>query len=132
MSLDLFYYNENIFRFSTSIIDMPKESSAIRKNSTILINDDTRLQAYGWSLSSKNQLKLSEINGKVQVNVPVPVYCRPIFNSNDTTQVILEENVLRFIFSLNLYRYGVLSVLILMVRHLLLMKIHQLKNQLIN
>ena len=52
-----------------------------------MINDDNRLQAYGWSLSSKNQLKLSEVNGKVQVNVPVPVYCRPIFNTNDTTQV---------------------------------------------
>ncbi|CAF4127988.1 unnamed protein product, partial [Rotaria sp. Silwood2] len=72
---------------STSIVDMPKQSSSTRQNSSILINDDNRLQAYGWSLSSKNQLKLSEINGKVQINVPVPVYCRPIFNSSDTTQI---------------------------------------------
>ncbi|CAF3435313.1 unnamed protein product [Rotaria sp. Silwood1] len=72
---------------STTVIDMPKQSSSTRQSSSILINDDNRLQAYGWSLSSKNQLKLSEVNGKVQVNVPVPVYCRPIFNTNDTTQI---------------------------------------------
>jgi hypothetical protein len=70
------------------VIDTPKQSTASkRRGSSILINDDNRLQAYGWSLSSKNQLKLSEVNGKVQVNVPVPVYCRPIFTANDITQV---------------------------------------------
>ncbi|CAF3542225.1 unnamed protein product [Rotaria sordida] len=73
---------------STTVIDIPKQSSSsTRRSSSILINDDNRLQAYGWSLSSKNQLKLSEINGRVQVNVPVPVYCRPIFHTNDTTQI---------------------------------------------
>ncbi|CAF1621565.1 unnamed protein product, partial [Adineta ricciae] len=72
---------------SAVVVDTPKQSSSARRGSSILINDDNRLQAYGWSLSSKNQLKLSEINGKVQVNVPVPVYCRPIFNTNDTTQI---------------------------------------------
>ncbi|CAF4456035.1 unnamed protein product, partial [Rotaria socialis] len=72
---------------STSIASVPKQTPAARQSSSILINDDSRLQAYGWSLSSKSQLKLSEINGKVQVNVPVPVYCRPIFNTNDTTQI---------------------------------------------
>ncbi|CAF4474902.1 unnamed protein product [Rotaria socialis] len=72
---------------STSIASIPKQTPAARQSSSILINDDSRLQAYGWSLSSKSQLKLSEINGKVQVNVPVPVYCRPIFNTNDTTQI---------------------------------------------
>jgi hypothetical protein len=58
-----------------------------RRGSSVLINDDNRLQAYGWSLSSKSQLKLADVNGKVQVNVPVPVYCRPIFNTTDKTQV---------------------------------------------
>ncbi|CAF1455669.1 unnamed protein product, partial [Adineta steineri] len=75
---------------SAVIIDTPRQSSSsstARRSNSILINDDNRLQAYGWSLSSKNQLKLSEVNGKVQVNVPVPVYCRPIFNTNDTTQI---------------------------------------------
>ncbi|CAF1286084.1 unnamed protein product [Adineta steineri] len=75
---------------SAVIIDTPRQSassSTARRSNSILINDDNRLQAYGWSLSSKNQLKLSEVNGKVQVNVPVPVYCRPIFNTNDTTQI---------------------------------------------
>ena len=68
-------------------IDQQRQLLSARHGSSILISDDNRLQAYGWSLSSRNQLKLSEINGKVQVNVPVPVYCRPIFNTNDTTQV---------------------------------------------
>ncbi len=86
-----FHINENdLIYSSTLVIDTPKQyPTAKRRGSSILINDDNRLQAYGWSLSSKNQLKLSEINGKVQVNVPVPVYCRPIFTANDTTQVKL-------------------------------------------
>ena len=74
--------------FSSNVTDSMKSSNATpRRGSSILINDDTRLQAYGWSLSSKNQLKLSEVNGKVQVNVPVPVYCRPLFTAHDQTQV---------------------------------------------
>lgn len=66
---------------TTNVIATPPRTNSI------LVQDDSRLQAYGWSLSSKNQLKLSEVNGKVQVNVPVPVYCRPIFKTNDVTQV---------------------------------------------
>jgi hypothetical protein len=42
--------------------------------------DDTRFEVYGWSLSSVS-------DEKVQANVPVPVYCRPVFNTNDKTQV---------------------------------------------
>ena len=83
-----------MFHFSSNITDSTKSSNATpRRGSSILINDDTRLQAYGWSLSSKNQLKLSEVNGKVQVNVPVPVYCRPLFTANDQTQVNRQNEV---------------------------------------
>lgn len=85
------FIGENLVLFvcsSANITDSTKSSNAtLRRGSSILINDDTRLQAYGWSLSSKNQLKLSEVNGKVQVNVPVPVYCRPLFTATDFTQV---------------------------------------------
>ena len=81
------FIGENLFQFvysSAHITDSTKSSNATpRRGSSILMNDDTRLQAYGWSLSSKNQLKLSEVNGKVQVNVPVPVYCRPLFTAHD-------------------------------------------------
>ncbi len=52
--------------------------------------DDNRFEAYGWSLPSKDQLKLSDIDGQIQVNVPIPVYCRPMFNTNDKTQVKIE------------------------------------------
>lgn len=58
-----------------------------RQDDSILTNDGSRYQAYGWSLPSQNHLKVSNINGKSQVNVPVPVYCQPMFNTNDKTQV---------------------------------------------
>ncbi|CAF3932013.1 unnamed protein product [Adineta steineri] len=60
-----------------------KQSSSVRRNS----DDNNRFQAYGWSISSKNQLKVADVDGKTQVNVPIPVYCRPIFNTNDSTQI---------------------------------------------
>ncbi|CAF1057017.1 unnamed protein product [Didymodactylos carnosus] len=58
-----------------------------RRNNSLIPKDDNRKQAYGWSLPSKDQLKLSESNGKVHLNVPVPVYCRPIYNTNELTQI---------------------------------------------
>jgi hypothetical protein len=50
-------------------------------------NDDTRFEIYGWSVS----------NDKDQANVPVPVYCRPVFNSNDKTQVLKIEYLIKII-----------------------------------
>lgn len=78
------------FYFSPTLTETVNVTSTPPRSSSILVQDDSRLQAYGWSLSSKSQLKLSEVNGKVQVNVPVPVYCRPIFSTNDVTQVNLK------------------------------------------
>ncbi|CAF0875572.1 unnamed protein product [Didymodactylos carnosus] len=81
--------SENLVTESTPKMNQnDKTSSPVkqRKNS-LIAKDDSRVQAYGWSLPSKNQLKLSELNGKVHVNVPVPVYCRPIYNTNDLTQI---------------------------------------------
>ncbi len=49
-------------------------------NSATVPEDDTRFEVYGWSLSSTS-------DEKIQANVPVPVYCRPVFNTNDKTQV---------------------------------------------
>ncbi|UJR21922.1 hypothetical protein I4U23_024991 [Adineta vaga] len=50
-------------------------------------DENNRFEAYGWSISSKNQFKSSDHDGKLQVNVPMPIYCRPIFNINDITQI---------------------------------------------
>ncbi|CAF1491332.1 unnamed protein product [Rotaria sordida] len=69
------------------VIDPVQKSSSTRQDNSILTDDDNRFQAYGWILSSKNHLKSSNINGKVQVNVPIPIYNQPIFNTNDITQV---------------------------------------------
>ena len=54
--------------------------STERSVSESVPEDDTRFEVYGWSLSSAS-------DEKVQANVPVPVYCRPVFNTNDKTQV---------------------------------------------
>ncbi|XP_055893342.1 C-Jun-amino-terminal kinase-interacting protein 3-like isoform X3 [Biomphalaria glabrata] len=44
--------------------------------------DDGRMQAYGWSLPTKFTTHVSkDIPGKSQVPVPVPVYCRPLFEN---------------------------------------------------
>ncbi|CAF3245587.1 unnamed protein product [Rotaria sp. Silwood2] len=71
----------------STAIDPLQKSASTRHDSSILTDDGNRFQAYGWSLSSKNHLKASNINGKVQVNVPMPIYNQPIFNTNDTTQI---------------------------------------------
>ncbi|CAF3562997.1 unnamed protein product, partial [Rotaria sordida] len=69
------------------VIDPVQKSSSTRQDNSISTDDDNRFQAYGWILSSKNHLKSSNINGKVQVNVPIPIYNQPIFNTNDITQI---------------------------------------------
>ncbi|KAK0060740.1 C-Jun-amino-terminal kinase-interacting protein 4, partial [Biomphalaria pfeifferi] len=44
--------------------------------------DDGRMQAYGWSLPTKFTTHVSkDTPGKSQVPVPVPVYCRPLFEN---------------------------------------------------
>ncbi|KAK3757539.1 hypothetical protein RRG08_032707 [Elysia crispata] len=44
--------------------------------------DDGRMQAYGWSLPAKFTTHVPrDTPGKSQVPVPVPVYCRPLFDT---------------------------------------------------
>ncbi|XP_035828297.1 C-Jun-amino-terminal kinase-interacting protein 4 [Aplysia californica] len=44
--------------------------------------DDGRMQAYGWSLPAKFSTHVPrDTPGKSQVPVPVPVYCRPLFDN---------------------------------------------------
>ncbi|CAF1496096.1 unnamed protein product [Rotaria sordida] len=51
------------------VIDPVQKSSSTRQDNSISTDDDNRFQAY------------------VQVNVPIPIYNQPIFNTNDITQV---------------------------------------------
>ncbi|CAG5124083.1 unnamed protein product, partial [Candidula unifasciata] len=43
--------------------------------------DDGRMQAYGWSLPAKFTVSGKETD-RFQVPVPVPVYCRPLFDTD--------------------------------------------------
>lgn len=55
--------------------------------------DDGRLQAYGWSLPAKFQaVPNRESSAKSQVPVPVPVYCRPLFDK-DSGLKVLPKNI---------------------------------------
>ncbi|KAK7485929.1 hypothetical protein BaRGS_00022795, partial [Batillaria attramentaria] len=42
--------------------------------------DDGRLQAYGWSLPAKFTTMPREPSSRSHVSVPVPVYCRPLYD----------------------------------------------------
>jgi len=50
--------------------------------------DDGRMQAYGWSLPSKLQTGTVKESSRVQVPVPVPVYCRPLFEKDTEMKVM--------------------------------------------
>ncbi|CAF1037580.1 unnamed protein product [Rotaria sp. Silwood1] len=71
----------------SAAVDLLQKSVATHHDNSIVKDDDNRFQAYDWILPSKNHLKISNINGKIQVNVPVPIYNQSIFNTNDTTQI---------------------------------------------
>ena len=50
--------------------------------------DDGRMQAYGWSLPAKfTPASNKEGGGKTTVPVPVPVFCRPLVEQDDTLKV---------------------------------------------
>lgn len=55
--------------------------------------DDGRVQAYGWSLPaknpspSKNTNQQSEASKTPLMGVPVPIYCRPLFEKEAGTKV---------------------------------------------
>ncbi|CAF3309490.1 unnamed protein product [Rotaria socialis] len=71
----------------SNVVPLEKSSSTPRTDNSSLTDEANRFQAYGWTLPSKDYLKSSTINGKIQVNVPVPTFCQPIFSSNDKTQI---------------------------------------------
>jgi len=48
----------------------------------MVVKEDGRMQAYGWSLPSKSSLTLSGESSK-PITVPVPVYCRPLFEQDN-------------------------------------------------
>ncbi|CAF2157577.1 unnamed protein product [Rotaria magnacalcarata] len=71
----------------SNVVPLEKSSAPSRNDNSNLTDEANRFQAYGWTLPSKDYLKSSTINGKIQMNVPVPTFCQPIFSSNDKTQI---------------------------------------------
>ena len=49
--------------------------------------DDGRMQAYGWSLPAKFQPQLPAASPRNSVPVPVPVYCRPLLETDIALKV---------------------------------------------
>jgi hypothetical protein len=58
-------------------------------NNAMLIENDHRLQVYGWSLPSNNDSLKSKATQQdpTRVQVPMPVHCQSILTSNEQTQV---------------------------------------------
>ena len=60
-----------------------------KKKKDIESREDGRMQAYGWSLpTSKNTTQPSNLT-----NVPVPVYCRPLFKEETNLRLSCAANV---------------------------------------
>lgn len=53
--------------------------------------EDGRMQAYGWSLPSKASLEKSSAN--TSITVPVPVYCRPLFEHDNNLKLSCSSTV---------------------------------------
>ena len=56
--------------------------------------DDGRMQAYGWSLPAKAPVSAASKDGGAagKSPVPVPVYCRPLFDQEPDMKVGLAEH----------------------------------------
>lgn len=65
----------------------PQETKSRKKE--LECREDGRMQAYGWSLpTSKNSSQPSNLT-----NVPVPVYCRPLFKEETNLRLSCAANV---------------------------------------
>ena len=51
----------------------------VEKKELEAVREDGRMQAYGWSLPYKNNPKEASKDSILNISVPVPVYCRPLF-----------------------------------------------------
>jgi hypothetical protein len=89
------------------------KSSRVDKSKEQLeaIKEDGRMQAYGWSLPYKNSIKTSNSGDSaaattssspvLNISVPVPVYCRPLFQKENQAEFDLKlscASTLNFLF----------------------------------
>lgn len=77
--------------------DEPRKSNKSDKKNTMIAKEDGRMQAYGWSLPSKSSTLLSgEANKSANsspITVPVPVYCRPLFEHDNNLKMSCASTV---------------------------------------
>ena len=59
------------------------------------VKEDSRMQAYGWSLPSKSSISLSSEAAKAAtpITVPVPVYCRPLFEHDNNLKMCCASTI---------------------------------------
>jgi len=55
--------------------------------------EDGRMQAYGWSLPSKATLDANKSTSSTAITVPVPVYCRPLFEQDNNLKLSCSSTV---------------------------------------
>ena len=71
----------------------PATSLNPKKDIQLLSREEGRVQAYGWSLpSNKSNLK-QDGNSKFTVSVPVPVYCRPLFEEQNSLKLSCSSSI---------------------------------------
>ena len=71
---------------------------------SLVVKEDGRMQAYGWSLPSKTSIQLSGDNNhnnhkviqpviSAPITVPVPVYCRPLFEHDNNLKMSCSSTI---------------------------------------
>lgn len=76
----------------------------------MILKDESRMQAYGWSLPSKSKSKSNDsqssnsgTKNNLAFSVPVPVYCRPLFE-NDSNLKLSSSSTINFSYDKDLLK----------------------------
>lgn len=76
-------------------LDQTKDDSKLKQHSSeaskLVAKEEGRMQAYGWSLPSKASLDVAKAN--TTITVPVPVYCRPLFEQDNNLKLSCSSTV---------------------------------------
>jgi len=83
--------------------DSQSKSIQIRQidnKTSLVVKEDGRMQAYGWSLPSKTSIHLAGDSTHKTMNsngtpttVPVPVYCRPLFEHDNNLKMSCSSTI---------------------------------------
>ncbi len=65
----------------------------IKAELQLFSKEEGRVQAYGWSLPSNKSNIKQDTNSKFAVSVPVPVYCRPLFEEQNNLKLSCSSTI---------------------------------------